>query len=363
MERSSKSGNDVDHEHCAVVLPQSFANDANGMTAATRIHRNPAGVLQQMNSPLSRSPVQPLASAAVSRRMRLSFDNVRSVRYLPGFKRRTPMKFAICQELFESTPWEDQCRVIADIGYTGVELAPFSITDDLASVPDSRLAHIRSVATNHGLEIIGLHWLLAKTEGLHLTSPDPDVQARTVAYLRLLARTCAALGGRVLVFGSPQQRNLLPEVSTEQAMEIAASVFREATAEFAACDVRLCMEPLTKKETDFVNTCAEAVELIQRVDHPSFVLHQDVKAMLGAESDSVVSLIHQYRDICGHFHVNDTNLLGPGMGETDFAPILQALYDVDYSGWVSVEVFDYSPGAEQIARQSLQCMQHIVASL
>jgi sugar phosphate isomerase/epimerase len=273
------------------------------------------------------------------------------------------MKFAICQELFESTPWEEQCRIIADVGYTGVEVAPFSITDDLTAVRNSQLVQMKSVAADHGLEIIGLHWLLAKTTGLHLTSPDPEIQARTAGYLRLLARTCAALGGHVLVFGSPQQRNLLPGVSTEQAMDIAASVFRQATPEFDASDVLLCMEPLTKKETDFVNTCAEAADLIQRVDHPTFILHQDVKAMLGAESDSVTSLIHQYRDICGHFHVNDTNLLGPGMGETDFTPVLKALHDVEYDGWVSVEVFDYSPGAENIARESLQCMQKIVTSL
>ncbi len=273
------------------------------------------------------------------------------------------MKFAICQELFESTSWEEQCRIISETGYTGIEVAPFSITDDLASVPDSQLAHMKSVAVDHGLQIIGLHWLLAKTEGLYLTSPNPDVQARTAQYLRLLARTCAALGGRVLVFGSPQQRNLLPGVSTEQAMEIAANLFRQATAEFDASNVLLCMEPLTQKETDFVNTCAQAAELIERVDHPSFVLHQDVRAMLGTESRSVSSLIQQYQDLCGHFHVNDTNLLGPGMGETDFVPILKALHDVEYDGWVSVEVFDYSPGAEKIARESMRCMQKIVESL
>lgn len=273
------------------------------------------------------------------------------------------MKFAICQELFESTPWAEQCRIIADVGYTGIEAAPFSIGDDLASVPESQLTEMKTVAADHGLEIIGLHWLLAKTEGLYLTSPDSDVQQRTVDYLGLLARSCAALGGRVLVFGSPQQRNLLPDVSTEQAMDIAADVFRRATPAFEAADVLLCMEPLTTKETDFVNTCAEAADLIRRVDHPTFVLHQDVKAMLGAESDTVESLIHEYRDLCGHFHVNDTNLLGPGMGDTDFTPILRALQDVNYSGWVSVEVFDYSPGAEKIARDSLQYMQQIVASL
>lgn len=273
------------------------------------------------------------------------------------------MKFAICQELFEDTSWEDQCRIIAAAGYTGVEVAPFSIAEELAAVPESRLSDMRHTAADHGLEIIGLHWLLAKTTGLYLTSSDPAVRRATVEYLRLLARTCAVLGGRVLVFGSPQQRSLLPEVSSEQAMEFAAEVFRQAMPAFADEGVVLCMEPLTTKETDFINTCADAVNLMNMVDHPAMLLHQDVKAMLGAETDSIPELIHRYKDICGHFHVNDTNLLGPGMGETDYHPILQALLDAGYDGWVSVEVFDYTPGAEKIAKKSIEYMQQVLRDL
>ncbi|MDG1894832.1 MAG: sugar phosphate isomerase/epimerase [Fuerstiella sp.] len=273
------------------------------------------------------------------------------------------MKFAICQELFEDTSWAEQCRIIADVGYTGIEVAPFSISDDLAHISAATLSEMKNTASDHGLEIIGLHWLLAKTNGLYLTSPNVDVRAATVEYLKLLADTCAALGGRVLVFGSPQQRNLLPGVTTEQAMDFAADVFRAAMPTFQERDVVLCMEPLTTKETDFVNTCADAVSLMQMVDSPSFILHQDVKAMLGAESDSVPELIHRHSDICGHFHVNDTNLLGPGMGETDYHPILKALLDVSYQGWVSVEVFDYSPGAEKIAKKSMDYLQQVLGDL
>ncbi|MEO2015740.1 MAG: sugar phosphate isomerase/epimerase family protein [Fuerstiella sp.] len=273
------------------------------------------------------------------------------------------MKFAICQELFEDTSWVEQCRIIADVGYTGIEVAPFSISDDLASVSAATLSEMKNTASDHGLEIIGLHWLLAKTNGLYLTSPDAAVRTATVDYLKLLADTCAALGGRVLVFGSPQQRNLLEGITTEQAMDYAAEVFRAAVPTFQERDVVLCMEPLTKKETDFVNTCADAVSLMQMVDHPSFILHQDVKAMVGAESDTVSELIHRHSDICGHFHVNDTNLLGPGMGETDYHPILKALLDVDYQGWVSVEVFDYSPGAEKIAKKSMDYLKQVLGEL
>ncbi|MEZ6129419.1 MAG: sugar phosphate isomerase/epimerase family protein [Planctomycetaceae bacterium] len=273
------------------------------------------------------------------------------------------MKFAICQELFEDTPWEEQCRLISEIGYTGIELAPFSISDDLAGVSDATLVDMKATAARYGLEIMGLHWLLAKTQGLYLTSPEPAVRQATIEYLKRLARTCAIVGGRVLVFGSPAQRSLLPGVTRDQAMEFATDVFRQAMPVFAEHDVVLCMEPLTPKETDFINTCGEAVELMERVDHPAFLLHQDVKAMLGAEQDSVPELIHRHADICGHFHVNDTNLLGPGMGETDYHPILKALLDVGYRGWISVEVFDYSPGAEKIAKKSLNYMRQILSDL
>ena len=279
------------------------------------------------------------------------------------FQKVIVMKFAICQELYETTDWATQCQLIAEAGYTGIEVAPFAISTDLASVPATVLENMKHEAERHGLEIIGLHWLLAKTTGLYLTSPDAAVRRATADYLALLARVCCQLGGHILVFGSPQQRSLLPGVSRTQAVEFAADVFRQAAKSFAENEVVLCLEPLTLKETDFINTCDEAVEIIRLVDHPSMALHQDVKAMLGAESSPIPEIIHRHKKICQHFHVNDTNLLGPGMGSTDYHPILRALIESNYSGWVSVEVFDYSPGAQNIALQSLDYMRSVLKDL
>jgi sugar phosphate isomerase/epimerase len=267
------------------------------------------------------------------------------------------MRFAICQELFEGWEWERQCRFAAEVGYTGLEVAPFTLAGRIGDVPRERLREMRRQAEGFGIEVIGLHWLLAKTTGLHLTTADAAVRRATADYLVELGEACAELGGTLMVFGSPQQRSLEAGMTREQAMENAAEVFRACLPRIAGRGVEICMEPLTPKETDFVNTCADAVELIDRVGEPNFTLHQDVKAMLGAEGEPPAVLIERYKDRVGHFHANDTNLLGPGMGETDYVPIFRALRASGYDGWVSVEVFDYSPGAETIARRSIEAMQ------
>lgn len=272
------------------------------------------------------------------------------------------MKFAICQELFEGWEWERQCRTISEIGYQGIELAPFTLAARIDEVSAARRQELRRIAEEHGLKICGLHWLLAKTEGLHLTTRDDRVRHATANYLIELGDACADLGGSIMVFGSPMQRNLEPGMSFEQGLANAAEVFRMAMPRLAARGVTIAMEPLTPKETNFINSCADAVELMKRVDHPNFALHQDVKAML-SENTAIPELIAQFARQTCHFHVNDDNLLGPGMGRTDYHPILRALRQTGYSGWVSVEVFDYRPGAEFIATESLRYMKQVLCDL
>lgn len=272
------------------------------------------------------------------------------------------MRFAICQELFEGWDWERQCRFIAETGYTGIELAPFTLAPRITDVDAARRQELRTIAEDQGLTICGLHWLLAKTEGMHLTTSDAGQREATAVYLQQLAQACGDLGGTVLVFGSPNQRNIEPGMERVQAYANAAEVFRKAMPVFADHNVTLCMEPLTPKETNFCNTCADAAELIALVDHPCFQLHQDVKAML-SEATPIPALIEQFASVTKHFHVNDNNLLGPGMGPTEYEPIFAALQKTHYSGWVSVEVFDYKPGAEHIARESLRYMRDVLARL
>ncbi|MEL6107351.1 MAG: sugar phosphate isomerase/epimerase family protein [Planctomycetota bacterium] len=265
------------------------------------------------------------------------------------------MKYAICNETFGDWPVEQSLSLARDLGYTGWEVAPFTLTDDITRYSQAERQQYKELVASHGLEIIGLHWLLAKTEGYHLTSLDSRVRERTTDYFTHLAKLCSDLGGDVMVLGSPQQRNYPESQTGEQAMEAAADCLRGVLPSLEENGVRLALEPLGRGEGNFLNTAAEGRELMARLDHPNVGLHLDVKAM-SDEPTPIPEIIRDNVDAMMHFHANDPNLRGPGMGDVDFAPIFDAILSVGYQGWVSVEVFDYSLGPETILRESMANM-------
>jgi len=277
------------------------------------------------------------------------------------------MRFAMCNEPFGDRPAADTFSTIAKLGYQGVEVAPFTLAPDIEPfdvrrVPAERIVAFRQQAEAAGLEIIGLHWLLAKTSGLYLTSPDPTVRRHTAEYLRALVELCADLGGRLMVLGSPQQRNLLPGVSYEDAEAYAVEVLHGAMPACRDYDVTIALEPLGPAEGNFLLTAVAGIRLCQLVDSPHCRLHLDVKAM-SSEGQPIADIIRVSREWLHHFHANDPNKWGPGMGEVDYRPIFAALKAISYNGWVSVEPLDYAPGAEEIARRSIEYMQSIVAAV
>jgi sugar phosphate isomerase/epimerase len=263
------------------------------------------------------------------------------------------MKFAMCNEFCEGWAFEDVCRLAADAGYDGVEIAPFTLAPTVYQIAPDQPNELRETAMDHGLTIVGLHWLLARTEGLHVNSDDDEVREATVEYLRAEVDLCSELGGHVMIFGSPQQRNIAPEQEKEVVWERAVKTMRELGRYAADRDVTICMEPLGSDETNFLASAAEARRFVQDVDHPGLKMMLDVKAMVhGEDEEPIPQIIRDCAGYFAHFHANDANRNGPGFGDTEYAPIVEALREVGYDRWVSVEVFDFSLGAERIARES-----------
>lgn len=274
------------------------------------------------------------------------------------------MRYAICNELFSGWDMARTCAFVAETGYTGIELAPFTFAPaGVDKLAPGRLAEIRRAAADAGLAVVGLHWLLVGPDGVHLTSPDPAVRRRTSAYLSALADCCGELGGRTLVLGSPKQRNLAEGMSLAEGMKLAAEALAPAVERAHAAGVRWSLEPLPAAETNFLTTLGSSLDLDALLGGgPALGVQLDVKSLCAERADAPATIIDRHAaraDRFAHFHANDRNLGAPGSGDVDFHPLFATLQRIGYSDWVSVEVFDTSAGPENIARSSLAYMRRV----
>lgn len=267
------------------------------------------------------------------------------------------MRYAICNELFEGQPLEDYLPLVASLGYTGLEVAPFAFDKHVAEMSADEAREVGKRIRGHGLEVVAMHWLLARTQGLHINSPDREARDRATAHLTTLIRRCGDMGASIMVFGSPAQRAVLPGVREEEAFDRAVNFFRRVAPVAQEEGIVIAMEPLARDSNNFVYTKDQAVRLIEAVSHPSFALHLDVRAM-SDEGRPIPDIMREGRHYLRHFHVNDGDI-APGMGSLDFGPILRTLREIGYGGWVSVEVFDFSAGPERIARESIAYLRSL----
>jgi sugar phosphate isomerase/epimerase len=268
----------------------------------------------------------------------------------------------MCNEFCDGWALEDVLRLARDVGYAGVEVAPFTLAEDVRRIPLAERQRLRGLAEECGLRLIGLHWLLVKPPGLFLTHPDVQIRRVTQAYLEALIHLCADLGGDRMVLGSPKQRQVMPGCTPEQAWQWACEMFRALLPAATERGVTLCIEPLARAETNLLNTVREGLRMVDAVGHPRFRVHLDVKAMCD-EGRPLDAIIREATGYIGHVHVNDANRNGPGWGDTDYGPVVRGLADSGYDDYASVEVFDFSFGAERIARSSLEFLKRVFAVL
>jgi len=269
------------------------------------------------------------------------------------------MKFGICNEIFKGWENEKVFSFISGLGYTGLEMAPFVFAESVENVSGETREEIRRLSEKYGVSIIGSHWLLAKPDGLSLSSRDASVREKTADYLCRLAEFTSDTGGELMVLGSPKQRSIEEGQTREEVYENVKKGLVPALEICRDKKMDICLEPLTTGETNFINTAEEAIEFIEDVSHPCLKLHLDVKAMC-AESKTIPDIIRDSRKHLRHFHTNDRNRMHPGSGDVDYAPIMEALRDIGYAGWLSLEVFNFSPGAEAIAEESIRYLKKFV---
>ncbi len=269
------------------------------------------------------------------------------------------MKLALCNEVLRHMPLDAQCALAAQLGYQGLEVAPFTLFRDPQELNDGLAARTLASARAHGLQIPSLHWLLVQPEGLSIVSPDDRVRQVTLDWIRRLIDFAQQCGAKVLVHGSPAQRNPQAGQSRDDALRRLEDSLRQIAPWAQQAGVTYCLEPLSRQETEIVNTVQEAAQLVNRIGSPALRTMLDASAASQTESEPIAQVLARHLDAgdIAHVQVNDRNRRGPGQGDTDLLPLVRVLRERGYDGWVAVEPFDYRPDGPTTAAFSAGHMQ------
>jgi sugar phosphate isomerase/epimerase len=272
-------------------------------------------------------------------------------------------RHSVCNEAFEKWPFADACQAIRKIGYTGIEIAPFTLGERPSDISAAQRAEYRTQMADAGLTFVGLHWLMVSPKGLHVTTPDAGLRRRSWDHIRDLIDLCADLGpDGVMIFGSPKQRSttggLTPAEATKNFTDGLAAVAPHA----ANRGVTVLVEALPANQADIVLTLAEAVEIVRQIDSPGVRTMFDVHNAVD-EAEPHAALVDRYFDYIRHVHVNEIDGRHCGAADYDFAPVLETLARRGYRGWVSLEAFDFTPGPERLATESLRHLESCIHQL
>jgi D-psicose/D-tagatose/L-ribulose 3-epimerase len=270
---------------------------------------------------------------------------------------------AICNEAFEKFAFVDACRAIRMAGYSGIEIAPFTLAEDPATIPASKRREYQSIIEAEGLRFVGLHWLMVSPKGLHVTTPDAALRARSWLHIRNLIDLCADLGpGGVMVFGSPNQRASTGGLNREQATRNYVEGLASVAPQAVERGVTILVEALPKGQCDVVQTLDEAASIVREIDSTGVRTMFDTHNAID-EAEPHAVLVDRHYGVIRHVHVNELDGRHCGAGAYDFKPVLSVLQRRNFPGWVSLEAFDFSPGAERLAKDSLSHLEAEIARL
>jgi sugar phosphate isomerase/epimerase len=272
-------------------------------------------------------------------------------------------KHAICNEIYEKWPLRDACQSMRRIGYTGIEISPFTLAERPADITGAQRREYRDVIQSEGLSFVGLHWLMVSPKGLHVTTPDRGLRERSWRHIVDLIDLCGDLGENgVMVFGSPKQRCTVDGLTPAEAAQNFATGLTSVARHAAQRGVTVLVEALPLNQCDVITTLAEAVAIVKQVDSPAVRTMFDTHNAVD-ESESHGALVDRYFDLIRHVHINETDGRHPGTGNYDFKPVLDVLRRRGYRHWVSLESFDFTPGSEKIASDSLRYIEKEIGQL
>ena len=272
-------------------------------------------------------------------------------------------RHAICNESFEGWPFASAAKAIRKAGYTGIEIAPFTLAESPFQITPAQRHEYRDIIQSEGLTFVGLHWLMVSPKGLHVTTPDAALRQRSWEHIRGLIDLCADLGPHgVMVFGSPKQRSTTGGLTREEATRNFVDGLRTIVPDASRREVTVLVEALPIGQADVVQTLDEAAAIVAEIGSPFIQTMFDVHNAID-EQEPHAALVDRHFDRIRHVHVNELDGRHCGAGNYDFKPVFEVLRRRNYAGWISLEAFDFSPGAERLATESLRHLESEIAQL
>lgn len=247
------------------------------------------------------------------------------------------MKIAVSTIAWDDPFDPDVLDVLRGEGVEAIELAPTMLWQALSEVDGSATARARHRFSRAGFNVVAMQALLFGRPDLQLFGERGEERA-LLDHLGHVCRIGGELGAQALVFGSPRNRRR-GDLIEDEAMDRACDVF-SLVAEIATREgTTIVLEPNPPEYgADFIRTADEAMELVRRVGHPGFRLHLDTGCLRVAGAD-IPRAVRDGAKALHHFHVSEPDLAPvPGDGGTPHEQAAKALADVEYDGWVSIEM-------------------------
>jgi sugar phosphate isomerase/epimerase len=246
---------------------------------------------------------------------------------------------------------EESMRSAKDLGFDAIEIFPpspeYFQTIDAAKLAQQTGLEIAAVGTGAG-------WLKHK---LSLADAEPQVRARAMEFLSSMLVAATQLQAPMII-GSMQGRSV-PGVSKTQAKEFLREGLERLDAQAKAIGGNILYEPLNRYETDQCNTLAQGTELICGLSSTKLLadwFHMNIE-----EADMVESILKAGTAI-GHVHFADTNRLAVGSGHLSVQPLIDALGQIGYRGFLSAEVFP-QPDSQSAAERTIRSFKQSVRSV
>ena len=250
--------------------------------------------------------------------------------------------------------WDDlpaACRKAQALGFNAVEIFP-------PSADAFEAANVRSLLNEYGLQLAavgtGAGWVKHR---LHLCLPDSAKREEARQFIRSIIDAAGAFGAPAII-GSMQGRSGdgVDHPTATAWLTESLNVLGDDAAKF---QVPLLYEPLNRYETNMCNTVESGVRLLKSLSTKNVKLLADLFHMNIEETD-LAAAIRGGAGHIGHVHFVDSNRRPAGFGHINYLPIVQALRDIDYTGYLSAEAFPH-PDPDAAALQTIKKFKEVIS--